>query len=583
MIDALLFLQWHSLKNHVRARVRRLRQPKYLIGGLVGGLYFSFVLLGQFLNVRRVSGRGLIGGSPETILLYEMMGALMLLVVVLSAWIFPHKRAALTFTEAEIAFLFPAPVTRRTLIHFKLLRSQAAILFTTLIFTLVFSRRRPGALWIPAAGWWIMLSTLNLHRLGSSFARTMLLDRGITNWQRRLAVLGLMGGTAIGVGVWAWWALPPLSPEVLTNLSALGDYARQAVTSGPLPYLLYPLRLVVKPYLAVDAATFAMAVWPALLLLVLHYAWVVRSDVAFEEASIEASRKLAEKVAGTRRDGGAAGATTVKKPIRAPFTLRPTGPPSTALLWKNLIGVSRLLTARFVIVMLVIAVALVAPVVGIGRGSGLVAALGFASVALCAYGTFFGLQIVRQDFRADLALADVLKQYPLGGWQLALGEVLAPALIVSVAQWGLILVAVICLAQAPSGHASGELLVALGFSAALLLPILNVIALAIVNAAALLFPAWMHSARSGPRGVEVMGQQMLLALGQFVVLFIALLPAAALFGGILFVAKLLGVGAVGVPIAALAATFVLALEAGLGVMLLGRLFERLDLSVEQTS
>jgi hypothetical protein len=33
---------------------------------------------------------------------------------VLLAWMIPHERAALTFTEAEVAFLFPAPVTRRT-------------------------------------------------------------------------------------------------------------------------------------------------------------------------------------------------------------------------------------------------------------------------------------------------------------------------------------------------------------------------------------------------------------------------------------------------------------------------------------
>ena len=56
------------------------------------------------------------------------------------AWIIPHQRAALTFTEAEVAFLFPAPISRRALIHFKLLRSQTAILFTTLLLTLVTNR-----------------------------------------------------------------------------------------------------------------------------------------------------------------------------------------------------------------------------------------------------------------------------------------------------------------------------------------------------------------------------------------------------------------------------------------------------------
>ena len=126
----------------------------------------------------------------------------MLFVIVLLAWIIPHERAALTFTEAEVAFLFPAPVTRRTLIHFKLLRSQLRIFFSVLLLTFV-SRRFGGNAWIHAFGWWLMLSTLNLHFLGSSFARTMLLDHGVSNWLRRLLVFGLAlarGRSASGCG-----------------------------------------------------------------------------------------------------------------------------------------------------------------------------------------------------------------------------------------------------------------------------------------------------------------------------------------------------------------------------------------------
>ena len=42
-----------------------------------------------------------------------------------------------------------------------------------------------------------------------------------------------------------------------------------------------------------------------------------------------------------------------------------------------------------------------------------------------------GPQLLRQDFRQDLPLADLLKTYPLRGWQLALGELLAPAAILT--------------------------------------------------------------------------------------------------------------------------------------------------------
>src|SRR5437660_6647221 len=186
MLSALVYLQFHSVKNRLSVRLKRLKQPKYLLGGIVGGLYFYFYF---FRHLFRVHGsRAVATGatSAQDLALYESLGALILLIVVVLAWIVPHQRAALAFTEAEVAFLFPAPVSRRGLIHFKLLRSQTSILFTTLLLTLV-SNRFGGRNWIHAAGWWLILSNLNLHFLGSSFARTMLLDRVFSNWQRSAA------------------------------------------------------------------------------------------------------------------------------------------------------------------------------------------------------------------------------------------------------------------------------------------------------------------------------------------------------------------------------------------------------------
>src|SRR6185436_9141681 len=52
------------------------------------------------------------------------LGALGFLVILTLMWAIPTQRAALGFSEAEIAFLFPAPITRRALVHFRLLSSQ---------------------------------------------------------------------------------------------------------------------------------------------------------------------------------------------------------------------------------------------------------------------------------------------------------------------------------------------------------------------------------------------------------------------------------------------------------------------------
>jgi hypothetical protein len=67
------------------------------------------------------------------------------------------------------------------------------------------------------------------------------------------------------------------------------------------------------------------------------------------------------------------------------------------------------------------------------------------------------------------------------------------------------------------------------------------------------------------------------------VLLLALLPAAAAFTGVFFLFYFTLGPAVAVPTASLAATLVLAAEAGFGVMLLGKLFERFDVTEGQTS
>src|SRR5438876_1140578 len=283
MIAALLYLQYHSIKNRTVMRVKRLKQPKYLLGGIVGAAYFYFFF---FRRLGRAPGQPqswALWAGPADPVLYESLGALLLLALVLLAWLVPNKRAALAFTEAEVAFLFPAPISRRGLIHFKLLRSQTRILITTVLLTLL-SNRFAGRAWIHAAGWWLVLSTLNLHLLGASFVRTMLLGRGITTWQRRVGILALVLAPTAVVLFWARRTLPVLDLPQLDGLEALNSYLEElkkyvqhVLASGPAPYLLYPFRLAVRPYLAPTAPAFLSALAPALILMLLHYWWVIRS------------------------------------------------------------------------------------------------------------------------------------------------------------------------------------------------------------------------------------------------------------------------------------------------------------------
>src|SRR5580698_2971446 len=102
---ALFYYQFHSWWNRLRARIQRLKQPKYLVGAIVGGLYFYFYLFRGLASARHgASSPTGLSIPPELSGLRETMAALAFMVVILLAWILPHSRTALVFTEAEIAF-----------------------------------------------------------------------------------------------------------------------------------------------------------------------------------------------------------------------------------------------------------------------------------------------------------------------------------------------------------------------------------------------------------------------------------------------------------------------------------------------
>ena len=162
MFSALLYLQFQTLKNRLLERLRRLRRPRYLFGALAGGFYLVMVFARPFFSMRQSFGEvhrlspGYLPEVPGSV--WEFAAAFALALLTALAWLVPHERAALVFTEAEIAFLFPAPIRRRTLIHYKLVRSQLAVLFTVFFLTLFtrWSGGLGGAL-MRAAGWWILL------------------------------------------------------------------------------------------------------------------------------------------------------------------------------------------------------------------------------------------------------------------------------------------------------------------------------------------------------------------------------------------------------------------------------------------
>ena len=585
MFSALLFLQWQSLRNRFWQRLLRLRNPRYLIGALLGGGYLVLVA-GQWLG-----NTGYRGKSPWSFLptaTWEFVDALALCGLALVVWLIPRERAALVFSEAEIAFLFPAPVRRQTLIHYKLLRSQVAVLFTVFFLTLItrWSGGIGGAL-LRAAGLWLLLSTINLHLIGSSFARTLLLERGVTHWKRRAAIVAVFAALLAGAFLWSRAELPSLREAAPQSVRGYVDSFGQLGQSRPAVYGLAPFRWVVRPFLnSGDPPAFLAALPLALLMLGLHYLWVIRSDVAFEEASLEVSRQYAARVAVRRESRGMR--TGPHKRRRAPFRLSPTGPPAVALLWKNLLSAGQVFSARFALTLLAWSAFLA---VGFSHASGptlwrpVIAGM---ALVLAGWSVVLGPQVVRQDFRQDLAVADLIKLYPMRGWQVALGELLTPAVILTLLQWIFLLVAAILWDQQPGedGLPAWQTHASLAVSGAILALPLNFVSLLVPNAAAVLLPAWFATPATpgGSRGIEVIGQRFIFLIGQFLVMALAALPVVLT----LFVVNTLASASLlaepwALPVAAAAAALVCAGEAVAGLLLLGHWFERFDLSRERPS
>ena len=164
-------------------------------------------------------------------------------------------------------------------------------------------------------------------------------------------------------------------------------------------------------------------------------------------------------------------------------------------------------------------------------------------------------------------------------------EILAPAVILTGIHWFLLILSAGVFSQ--SGGAGFGISQSMGLCAglglAVMLPMLNLIVLQIPNAAVLVFPAWFQAGKEGPHGIEATGQRLIFVLGQLVVFVLALIPACV--GGLcgfLVGQMVLGIGGT-LLLAELCAAVVLGIEAGLGFMLLGWLFERFDLSAELTS
>ena len=570
MIRVFAYLAWRSAFNRIGRQLRQLRSPRYLAALLFGLAYLWIVAVEQ----RPQSATPAVVGARWV----EVLGALAVVGAVLWGWVFGVERRVLSFTPAEVTFLFAGPVPRRGLVQYKLLRNQLLILFNSLLWTLILARERFGASpWLRAISIWVLLTTISFHRLGASFVRTSLLEHGRIGLRHRAVSLLLLGAGVIGIAWSIRGAVPGLAVGWAAGPTPFLDALAEAA-SAPVPrVLLTPFRVMVRPLAAHSIDEWARALLPALGILLLHYVWVVRSDTAFEEAAAETSLLRARQAV---RGAGPATPRLAHRRLPPLFRLAPTGWDGGALLWKNLLAVVRTRRARGM------AGAFLAGAMGAAllsfRGPGTVAEIaGWLAATWAALAIVIGPQWIRNDLRSDLLKLDLLRSYPLSGRSVVAAETAASTAVLTAMQLGLLTIAYFAFLGLTDLEPSLELRTAVLAAAIVCLPGINYLGMLIHNGTALLFPAWVHLGGNRPGGVEALGQNMLMIVAYAGTLAVALaLPAALAAGTVALTVSTLGWWS-GVPASVLLLAGI-ALEAAVLIRWLGTVFERLE-PVEATS
>ena len=577
MLFASLYIIACSARNRVRVRLRRLREPRYLFGAIAGVAYFYFTFFARMRVGGGSGGRRRSNADPSPAMFSALAASgpaaagLVLMVGTAALSVVPMTSSLLVFSEAEIQFLFPAPVSRRHLLLHRMMRSQLGILFGVVVFSIFmpsasgFTRLRTGI------AMWVLFATAKIYFAGISLARTRL-AAATSSARAWTPVVVLIAALAIvGTSLARAFLGRPVDgvQEVLTRLS-------EVAASPPVWVVLFPFVALVRPLFAPWPWPFVLALVPAALVLVLTIAWVLRTDEGFEDAATEASARQAAARKALIAPAPTARATR--------WTLGLTGRTEGLFFWKNAMQALRATTGvsllRYLVPLALVAVSISAGVMSASRARGAAMTLCTIAVGIAAFTVILGPQVMRTDLRDDLRHLELLKTWPLKPPAVIRGEMLFPGAVLTSLAW-------LALTCATILSAAGFPRLSLGWrlsgatSALLLAPALIFAQLTVHNAAAVLFPAWVPLGNARPRGLDAMGQRLIL-LGAVLLTLLVMMAPGVVAATILWVAFYRFLGAAVLIPGALMCLGLVVIEVLTATEALGPAYERLDaLSIER--
>jgi hypothetical protein len=516
-MSAFTYLAWTSARNRFLSQFRRARNPRYALALVFAGLYIWWFLLRPSRT-----GVGEVFLTPQA----EAIATLLIVAMLSSAWVFGSDKLALAFTPAEVSLLFQAPISRRALTGYKLYRAQVAVLINTLVW--VFLLRR-GNVHLPpiarALGIWVMFSTLNLHRLAAALVQSSWREHGRVALRRNVWSIAFFAFVLATILAGLFQAR-----RALTAADGVGGFflvLTDVLTRAPASWGLFPFHLVVAPTFALTTVAWAKSIPFAVTIMAAHLLWVLRADIAFEDAAIEASAERARRRDASRSRRGIGAAALPKRPSKS-IALAARGHPAMAVVWKNILCLRRTAQLRLLVGPVALAVVIGAAASGGGSDPAMFVAAG--AIACAAMLLVFGGRMIRNDLRHDMLNLPLLKALPIAPRDLLIAEVASSTLPMAAIQIAAVAIAFVASLFAETTPVPLDLRIAILIGAPFAAITLNGALLTIQNGLAVMFPAWMRLGSAVSTGVEALGQNLIATMASiFSLVFALVIPLVIAF------------------------------------------------------
>ena len=529
----LLALQFRGWLRFAKRNVSSVRGVIYLIIGL----FFFFLWLFSLLFSPSAANRP----NPEYVERFAPLG--LLAGCLLNLFVSSGERV-ITFRPAEVDFLFPGPFTRRQLLLYKVAGIVAAALYQAL-FILIFFYNWGERAFFAYLGMVLLLLFFQFFTLTLTMTASTVGARAYSRGRKIvLAVIGLAVVAALTLMVRS-------DGDVMETLARLEHSTAWHVVRAPFAWFVKAFR--------------AETLWPdfvqygslALLVDLVLIGVVFALDAQYLEASAAASERQYQRLQRLRSGQGALAGPSGSGKARFSLPMLPRLGGIGPTVWRQLQVVVR----SFLPFLLLIGLLGVSLATVLSRSDRSEDSLGV--VAMLA-GMLIGFPLLMTpavlcDFRGDVDRMEVLKSLPIRPAWLAVGQLLAPSLVVVAVQALVAAVAMVILGRFEAILAAVPLLA---------VPV-NFVVFGVENLLYLLFP--MRMVAVSPGDFQTAGRNMLNYVAKFLCL-----------GPITLFALLVGlpIGLVTQNVAAgLAGAWIAVLGCGIGVVPLVVLaFKRFDVA-----